>query len=73
MRLSVLLEADHEEITDQVGVNVLGSPAHVFLFESADPFADGGFDFSLRFYEARKNNALAFPVPSCTIKSLVEP
>ena len=44
------LEADHEQIADQVGVDVLGSPAHVFLLEAADPFADGGFDFSLRFH-----------------------
>jgi hypothetical protein len=32
-----------------VGLNVLGSPAHVFLFEMTDPCADGGFDFALRF------------------------
>ena len=44
------LEADHEEIADQVGVNVLGAAAHVFLLEAADPFADGGFDFSLRLH-----------------------
>ena len=44
------LEADHEQIADQMGVNILGAPAHVFLFEAADPFADGGFDFSLCFH-----------------------
>ena len=48
------LEADHEEIADQVGVNVLGPAAHVFLLEAADPFADGGFDFSLRFHGDRR-------------------
>ena len=41
------LKADHEEIAEQVGVNVLGSPAHVVLLEATDSFANGGFDFSL--------------------------
>src|SRR5438132_1194149 len=44
------LEANHEEIAEQVGVNVLGSPPHVFLFEAGDPFADGGFYFPLCFH-----------------------
>ena len=44
------LEADHEQITDQVGAKVLGSPAHVFPFEARHPFADSGFDFSLCFH-----------------------
>ena len=44
------LEADDEQIADQVGADVLGSPAHVVLLEAADPFANGGFDFSLRFH-----------------------
>ena len=43
-------QADHEQVADQVGVDVLGSPAHVFLLETADPFADGRLDFSLRFH-----------------------
>ena len=30
------LKADHEEIAEQVGVNVLGSPAHVVLLEATD-------------------------------------
>jgi hypothetical protein len=41
-----------EEIADQVRVDVLGSPAHLFLLEPRDPFADGGFDFSLRVHVA---------------------
>jgi hypothetical protein len=41
------LEPDDEEIADPVAANVLGSPAHVFLFEARDPCADGGFDFPL--------------------------
>jgi hypothetical protein len=44
------LEADHEKVIDQVGVDVLGPAAHVFLFKATDPFADGGFDFPLGFH-----------------------
>src|SRR6266849_8027391 len=44
------LEADNEQIGDQVSVNVLGSPTHVFLLKATDPFADSGFDFSLGFH-----------------------
>jgi hypothetical protein len=45
------LKANHEEILEQVGLNVLGSPAHVILFEATDPRADGGFDFSLALHD----------------------
>src|SRR5947207_1141326 len=44
------LEPDHHEITDQVSVNILGPSAHVFLLESRDTLANGGFDFPLRFH-----------------------
>lgn len=44
------LEADNKEISDQVSVNVLGSPPHVFLLKVTDPFADSRFDFSLGFH-----------------------
>jgi hypothetical protein len=44
------LEADHEQVADQVGVDVLGPPAHVVLLEARDPFADGRFDLSQRFH-----------------------
>ena len=44
------LKADHEEIAEQVGENVLRSAAHVVLLEATDPFANGGFDFSLCFH-----------------------
>src|SRR5690242_9831618 len=44
------LEADDEEFADQVGVDLLGTPAHVFLLEIAHPLADGGFDLSLRLH-----------------------
>ena len=32
-------------------MNVLGSAAHVILFEATDPFADRGLDFSLCFHD----------------------
>ena len=37
---------DDEEITEQVGVNVLGTPPHVVLFKAADSRANGRFEFS---------------------------
>jgi hypothetical protein len=40
------LEADHKQITDQVGVDALGAAAHVFLLKAAHALADGGFDFT---------------------------
>jgi hypothetical protein len=46
------LKADHEEITQQMGANILGSPAHVVLFEATDSFTNSGFDFSQRFQGA---------------------
>ena len=30
-------KADHEDISEQVGVNVLGAPAHVVLLEAPNP------------------------------------
>lgn len=44
------LEADHEEAADQVGADVFGTAAHVFLLEAAHSFADGGFDLALGFH-----------------------
>ena len=41
------LKADHEEIAEQVGINVLGPPAHVVLLKATDSFTNGGLDFSL--------------------------
>jgi hypothetical protein len=40
------LEADNKQITDQVGVDVLGAAAHAFLQKTGHPMADGRFDFS---------------------------
>ena len=44
------VKANHEQITDQVGLDILGATAHVFLLKTRDPLADRGFDFSLRFH-----------------------
>ena len=41
------LKADHEEIPEQVGMDVLGAPAHVILLEATHPFTNSGFDLSL--------------------------
>jgi len=47
------LETHDEEITKQVGANILRTPAHVILLEAADPFANGGFDLSVGFHGNR--------------------
>ena len=44
------LEADHEQVTDQMGLNVLGAPAHEFLLKATDSLGNGGFDFALRLH-----------------------
>jgi hypothetical protein len=44
------MKANKDNVVDQVGANVLGTPAHVFLTKATDPFGDGRFDFSLRFH-----------------------
>ena len=36
----------------QVGVNVLGAPAHVVLLEATNSFTNTGFEFSQRSYSA---------------------
>ncbi len=42
------MEPDHQEIVEQMGVDLLGTTPHELLFEAADRFADSSFDFSLR-------------------------
>ena len=55
------LKADHEEIAEQVGVNVLGAPAHVVLLKATNSFTNGGFDFSLCFHgDLRPSSSLAW-------------
>ena len=44
------LKTHDEEIAEQVGANILGSPAHVILLETADSFTNGGFDLSVGFH-----------------------
>src|SRR5205814_1594757 len=44
------LKAHYEQIADQVGVNIFGPPAHVFLLEASHPVADGGLNFALGFH-----------------------
>ena len=46
------LEADHEEIPEQVGVHVLGTSAHVILLKAAHPLANSGFYFPLCLHAA---------------------
>ena len=38
---------DHDQIVDQVGVDVLWSTSHIILFKATDAFANRGFDFPL--------------------------
>ena len=44
------LKTPQYTIIEKVCVDVLGASAHVFLFEATSPFADGGFNFPLRFH-----------------------
>jgi hypothetical protein len=44
------LEANDDQIADQVSVNVLWATAHVILLESSDSLTDVGFNFSLRLH-----------------------
>ena len=44
------VEADHQQVAEQVSMNVFWTTAHVLLLESRYPFANSGFDFSLGFH-----------------------
>ena len=44
------LKTDHEQIVDQVSLNILGATSHIFLLKPRDPLADRRFDFSLRLH-----------------------
>ncbi len=44
------LQANHEQIINQMCVDVLGPPAHVLLLEMRHRFANRGFDLSLCFH-----------------------
>ena len=43
-------ESNHEKITDQIRVDILGSATHVFPFKACDSLAYSGFDFSVCFH-----------------------
>ncbi len=44
------VEADHQKVADEMGVDVLGATAHIILLKAADPFADSRFDLALRLH-----------------------
>ena len=44
------LQADNEQIAEQVGVDLLGPPAHVLLLKARDPLTNGSLDLSLRLH-----------------------
>ena len=44
--MSRRLGEDYDEITDQMGVEVLRPPPHIILFKVAYPLANGSFDFA---------------------------
>ena len=43
------LKTDDEEIADQMGANVPGTPAKVLVLKAPDEFANGGFDLTAGF------------------------
>ena len=49
------LKADHEEIIEQVGINIFWATAHVILLEATDSFANGGFNFTLGFHNTPRS------------------
>ena len=53
------LEPDDDEITEQVGVNILRASAPVFLLKATDSFADGDFDLALSFYRDGTSETVA--------------
>jgi hypothetical protein len=58
------LKADHEEIAEQVGVNILGAAAHIVLLEARDSLTNGGFGFSDRSLldsSPRRSRAMSGP------------
>ena len=40
-------QADHEQIVDQMRVDIFGSSAHLTLFKVTESFTNRGLDFSL--------------------------
>ena len=59
------MKADDEEMAEQVGVNVLGTTAHIVLLEARDSLTNGGFDFShgsLLDSSSRRSHAMFCPM-----------
>lgn len=60
------LQSHDQQITDQVGANVLGPAAHVFLLKSRNPIANCRFNFSLGLHgdwsQRRLSGALGMTV-----------
>ena len=44
------LEPDHDQIVDQMGANILGTPTHVLQLESTHALANGSLDLTLRLH-----------------------
>src|ERR1043165_141385 len=44
-------KSHQQEIVNEMGVDVFGPPAHVFLFEARHALADGGFDLSKSLHQ----------------------
>jgi hypothetical protein len=61
------LQADHEQVAEQMGVDVLGSPAHEILLEATDSVANRGFDFTLRLHGDHDPMQLEFHAIHCQL------
>lgn len=52
-------KSNDEQITVQMGLNVLGATAHLFQFEVCDPLTDCRFDFASRFHRSLQGSLYA--------------
>ena len=46
------LQADEQQVADEVGADLLGPTTHEFLHKSSDTFADGSLDFASSSHRA---------------------
>ena len=51
------LNADYQEITEQMGANVPGSPAEVLLLKAMYSLTNGGFEFFQRSHSDTPTNS----------------
>jgi hypothetical protein len=56
-------KADHEEITEEMGVNTLGTPAHVVLLKMTNSFRNSGFDLSQCSHRDAHQHPLTTGIP----------